>query len=264
MTPAVSFEAFRGAAMAKRPALAVVLGSGLGDLAGRLAGPLRLPLAAVPGLAEAGVPGHRGCLALGNWAGCRVLLYEGRLHFYEGHPWERIEALIGAAAELGARRLLLTNAAGGIRESLRPGSLMVVRSQIDATRPYWWRRPAAPSSSDSLAALVHAAGQRAGVALQEGTYVQVTGPCYETPAEVRALRSAGADAVGMSTAREVEAARALGLGVAAVSGIANRAAGLGEGPLSHEEVLAGSRALRNDLAALVDALLPLIPPGGPP
>src|SRR5262249_58482206 len=120
--------------------VARVLGSGMGGVA-RLTPSRRLPFGDIPGLGATSVAGHRGRLTLGEWAGRRVLLFEGRLHYYEGHPWERVTLPVRTAARLGARALLLTNAAGGIRDDLGPGSLMALRDHVEWTRPYCWREP---------------------------------------------------------------------------------------------------------------------------
>jgi purine-nucleoside phosphorylase len=263
MSTLVSFGAFAEAARAARLDAALVLGSGMGSAARRLRPSCAVPFAEVPGLPAAGVAGHKGCLALGEWAGRRVLLFEGRAHFYEGHTWDEVTAPALLAASLGARVLLLTNAAGGIHDALGAGSLMAVRDHVEWTRPYCWRlagpgalgppRPA-PYSSRLLGLLGAAAGA-AGVGLRPGVYAAVTGPCYETPAEVRALRAWGADAVGMSTAREVQAGCDAGLECAAVSCITNRAAGLSGGPLTHEEVLATAAAQSDRLADLLEEFL---------
>ncbi|MEO2092116.1 MAG: purine-nucleoside phosphorylase [Gemmataceae bacterium] len=225
-----AFDRFRSAAAAVRPTAAVVFGSGLAAAASSAFTPVAtVPYADIPGMAPPGVAGHRGELAVGHWAGVPVAVGFGRVHFYEGHPWERVTRLVRVMAELGVRRLILTNAAGGIRDDLNPGDLMTIRGhlklldagQITAlavgprhTNPYPLLAPDLPS----------------------GIYAALTGPCYETPAEIRALRAMGADAVGMSTAVEAEAAAELGLAVAGVSCITNKAAGLGNGPLSHREV----------------------------
>src|SRR5205823_46583 len=203
---------------------------------------------------------------LGDWAGRRVLVFEGRLHHYEGHPWDVVVRPIQTAAALGALVAVLTNAAGGIAEHLPPGSLMLIRDHIEWTRPYCWRHPGpgglgpprpSPYSAPLRAGLVRAAAAL-GFELPEGTYAAVTGPSYETPAEVRALRACGADAVGMSTAREAARAAALGLECAAVSCVTNRAAGLSCGPITHEEVLATAATRGDRLADLIEALLRLV------
>jgi purine-nucleoside phosphorylase len=180
-----------------------------------------------------------------------VLMFEGRLHYYEGHSWRKVVLPMVMAKNLGVGHLVLTNAAGGIHEALTPGRLMAIRDHIEWTKPNCWRRgdlvhqgSARPSPySNRLHSIVQEAAQLLGEDLHFGTYAAVTGPSYETPAEIRALRSLGADAVGMSTTREVQTACDAGLECLAISCITNRAAGLGAGTINHGEVLthAGSR-----------------------
>lgn len=263
MSTLLDFAAFAEAARAARPDAAFVLGSGLGPAARRLRDACAVPFGEVPGLPAAGVAGHKGRLTLGEWAGRRALVFEGRVHFYEGHAWHDVTAPVRTAALLGARVLLLTNAAGGIRDDLAPGSLMAIRDHVEWTRPYCWRLPGpgAPGPprpspyAPRLLGLLGEAAAAAGVGLREGVYAMVTGPCYETPAEIRALRAWGADAVGMSTAREIQAGCDAGLECAAVSCVTNRAAGLGGGPLSHEEVLTTAAAQSERLADLLEEFL---------
>lgn len=248
------------------PDVVLILGSGMGPVAGRLRQSNSVPFTEVPGLPAAGVAGHRGRLSLGEWAGCRVLIFEGRLHFYEGHPWEQVARPIQTAAGLGVRCAVLTNAAGGIADHLLPGGLMVLRDHLDLTRPWWWRFPGPgglgperPSPySPRLRNLLVRAGVAAGVDLPEGLYAALTGPSYETPAEIRALRACGAGAVGMSTAREVEAGVAAGLECAALSCITNRAAGLSGGKLDHREVLDVAAALSTRVAEVLEKFLHLL------
>ncbi len=245
------------------PAAVLVLGSGMGAVARRLEGALAVPFGEVTGLPAVSVAGHGGRLALGEWAGVRVLVYEGRLHHYEGHGWDVVTRPVRVAAELGARVALLTNAAGGIADGLGPGSLLALRDHLEWTWPYWWRRPGPgglggdrPSPySPRLLDLLGSAAASLGFDLPRGVYASVPGPCYETPAEIRALKAWGADAVGMSTAREIQAAADAGLECAAVSCITNRAAGLSGAPLSHEEVLATAAAASARLTDLVEAFL---------
>jgi purine-nucleoside phosphorylase len=245
------------------PALALVLGSGMGDVVRPLTPLLSVPFADVPGLGASTVAGHRGRVTLGDWGGRRVLVFEGRLHFYEGHPWEQVVLLVRVAHQLGARTLLLTNAAGGIHDALGPGSLMAIRDHIEWTRPYCWRLPgpgavgaARPSPyAPRLLDLLAQAARAQRIELHTGVYAALTGPCYETPAEIRALKVWGADAVGMSTAREIQVGDELGMKCAAVSCITNRAAGLSDGPLNHEEVLATAAAQAERLGRLLDAFL---------
>jgi purine-nucleoside phosphorylase len=257
------FNALAESCQRRPPRAAIVLGSGLGSVAQRLEKALTVPFTEVPGLPTSSVVGHAGRLALGDWYGRRVLVFEGRLHHYEGHPWEVVVRPIRTAAALGAPLAILTNAAGGIAENLSPGSLMLIRDHIEWTRPYCWHQPGpgglgparpSPYSAPLRTALVRAAAA-AGIELSEGIYAAVTGPSYETPAEIRALRACGADAVGMSTAREVQAGTEAGLECAAISCITNRAAGLSAEPLHHEEVLAMAAAQSDRLAQLLERFL---------
>jgi purine-nucleoside phosphorylase len=243
------------------PRVALVLGSGLGGLAEHIRADAVLPYPEVPGLSAPSVDGHGGRLILGEWAGQRVLVFAGRLHRYEGHAWRRVVQPVHVAHELGAEMLILTNAAGGIRADLTPGTLLLLRDHIDATSAGWWRcaagidaRPPSPYSVTLFARLL-AAARHAGQELAAGLYAQVTGPCYETKAEIRALRACGADAVGMSTAREVEAAAKLGMRCAAISCITNRAAGLCDGPIQHEEVLDAGAKFAARLTPLLHGFL---------
>src|SRR2546422_9228840 len=186
------FADLRDAARRPPPQLAVVLGSGLSVVARRLQQADSVPYKDVPGLAPTTVAGHKGCLTLGNWAGRRVLVFEGRLHYYEGHPWAAVTLPVQIAHQLGARILLLTNAAGGIHAALGPGSFMVVRDNIEWTRPHAWRQPGpgalgpARSSpySPRLIALLQQAARGVGLDLLAGVYAQVTGPSYEARAEI--------------------------------------------------------------------------------
>jgi purine-nucleoside phosphorylase len=259
------FASLTEAAEARKPQVALILGSGLSKLAERLKVSVAVAFSQIPGLVPTSVAGHEGRLSLGDWAGKRLLVFEGRLHFYEGHSWATVTRPVSIAKSLGAQNLLLTNAAGGIRPSLAPGSLMLVRDHLEWIRPYCWRSsgpgglgPDRPSPySSRLLGILKAAGRKLDQELPEGTYAAMTGPNYETPAEIRALAKCGADAVGMSTAREIEAGRDLGLECAAISCITNRAAGLGS-PIHHEEVLATAAATCERLADLIEAFLELL------
>jgi purine-nucleoside phosphorylase len=185
-----------------------------------------------------------------------VLAFAGRLHAYEGHPWQRVLRPVHVAHELGAEVLLVTNAAGGIRDDLNAGNLLAIHGHLDWTHPNGWKQPAnARPYSPRLIAQLQRAAAELGIALPSAVYAQVTGPSYETHAEVRALRAAGAAAVGMSTAREVQAGCDLGMECAALSCITNKAAGLGAGPVNHEEVLATAAASRTALTILIEAFL---------
>jgi purine-nucleoside phosphorylase len=217
----------------------------------------------VPGLTTTSVVGHTGCLTLGEWGSKRVVLFEGRLHHYEGQPWRSVIQPIQIAHFLGARILLLTNAAGGIHDALGPGSLMAIRNHLEWTRPFCWRHagqgcqglPQPSPYSTRLRHVLTEAAQELGFDLASGIYAAVTGPCYETPAEIRALKTWGADAVGMSTAREIQAGYDAGMECAAVSCITNRAAGLSAGPINHEEVLRTAAAQAERLSELLHECL---------
>lgn len=231
---------------------------------GRLSNARQVPFLDLPGLSGATVPGHKGCLLLGDWADIPVLVFSGRLHGYEGHGWRSVVQPMHIASELGIRTLVLTNAAGGIRADLLPGTLMVLASHLDWTGPNGWRDQVAgaicPSPFDaSLRERLQGAARSLGFELPAGVYAQVTGPCYETKAEIRALRACGADAVGMSTAREAQAAFDLGMRCAAISCITNRAAGLSAGPIHHDEVLDVAGRLRDRLARLFEEFLRTTP-----
>ncbi len=255
-----AYAALTAAAVAAPPVAALVLGSGMGSAIERLSRRQSVPFLEVPGLASPSVPGHEGRLTWGEWAGQPVLVFEGRLHFYEGHPWRSVVAPIQTAAFLGAKVIVLTNAAGGIRDDLQPGALMAIREHVEWTRPDCWRNPNVDASpySPRLRRLIERAAQARGTTLHEGVYAAVTGPSYETPAEIRALKAWGADVVGMSTAREARAACDLGLECTALSCVTNRAAGLSAGPIHHDEVLHTAAAQAGRLTDLLEAFVRLL------
>jgi purine-nucleoside phosphorylase len=263
LAPSPGFAALVEAARSFPPEVALVLGSGMSDVARSLAVWQSVSFGEVPGLSPASVAGHRGRLSLGDWAGKRALVFEGRLHHYEGHSWRDVLIPVQTAHALGAGLLLMTNAAGGIHDLLGAGSLMAIRDHIEWTRPYCWRQPGpggvgpprvSPYSARLLQLLLDS-GCELGTPLHQGTYAALTGPNYETPAEIRALKAWGADAVGMSTAREVQAGHDLGMECAAVSCVTNRAAGLGPGAINHGEVLTTAATQIPRLAALVGEFL---------
>lgn len=241
--------------------VAFVLGSGLGLFAERIQRARSIPYADLDGLPKSGVPGHAGRLVVGEIGGVRVLAQQGRVHLYEGWSEHEVTRAVRAFAALGVRVLVLTNAAGGIRTGFRPGTLMRIRDHLNLQG----RSPLAPRErgfgspwDEAAGAALDAAARSARVELESGVYAGLLGPTYETPAEVRMLRWMGADAVGMSTVAEALAARASGMRVAGVSCITNLAAGLGEGPLSHEEVIdVGKRAAQAFSTLLESAAQPL-------
>src|SRR5262249_39874092 len=214
----------------------------------------------VPGLVPATVHGHPGRLAVGVWGTAPALLFRGRLHFYEGHRWDVVTGTVRVAADLGVKAIIRTNAAGGIHPSLGPGNLMALRGHIKLIGPDAWREVAkgeglASPYSPRLVRVMQDREAAAGRELRAGVYAALTGPSYETWAEIRALAACGADAVGMSTAMEAEAAAALGLEVAAISCITNKAAGLSDGPLDHQEVLDNAKLAVERLGGILQHLI---------
>jgi purine-nucleoside phosphorylase len=225
----------------------VVLGSGLGRFADTLGGAVKIPYAEVPHLRPPSVAGHSGSLCFGTVGDTSVACLQGRVHLYEGHPVDDVVFGCRLLAALGCRVVLLTNAAGGIGEGLRPGTLMLVLDHLNLTG----RNPlvGGPNFVDltyaydiEVAEAARAAARDAAVSLAEGVYAGLLGPSYETPAEIRMLRALGAHAVGMSTVMETIALRALGVRVGAMSCITNFAAGLSQIVLDHHDVQATARA----------------------
>jgi len=244
------------------PAAGLVLGSGWGAAVETMRVRTEIPFSQLPCLGAPQVEGHRGRLLLADCNGTDVLVFQGRRHWYEGVGWEPIAFPVHVFGALGARRILLTNAAGGIREDLQPGGFMVIDDHINAMGvnpltgphdPAWG--PRFPDQSEvystALRDALAAAAASLGEDLAHGTYLAASGPTYETPAEVRAYSTMGADAVGMSTVPEAILANAAGFEVAAVSCITNRAAGVGASALSHEEVVAVTRDCAPRMQTLV-------------
>jgi purine-nucleoside phosphorylase len=242
-----------------------ILGSGLGFLADAVTSPLSIPFAEVPGFPSAAVAGHAGRLVYGEIEGRRVLLQAGRFHFYEGHAPETVVAPVRLAAALGAKTLLVTNAAGGVNPAFGPGTLMLIEDHLNlmgrnplvggvvSGEP---RFPDMTAAYDpELRALAQTCAARLKIQLEAGVYAAVSGPSYETPAEVRMIGRLGGDAVGMSTVPEVIVARAVGLRVLGISLITNPGAGISPTPLSHAEVLEAGAAAAPRMEALVREIL---------
>lgn len=230
-----------------RPKLAFVLGSGFHGTAEELVAGAEVSYARLPGFPKPGVSGHAGKLLIGRLGGTPVMVLSGRAHFYEGHSMDAVTFAVRALASYGIRTLLLTNAAGGMNRRFRAGDFMVIRDHINLMGVNPLRGPAfkdLPRFVDLTCAydlrlrrLLARAGRAAGLKLHSGVYLAVSGPSYETPAEIRAFGKLGADAIGMSTVPEAIVARQCGLKVAAVSCITNLAAGRSREALSHTEVL---------------------------
>lgn len=250
------------------PRVGIVLGSGLGALEGAVSEGDTVPFDDVPGFPRPTVEGHAGRYVAGKLGGVEVLLQCGRFHLYEGHPADLVAAPVRLAAELGVQALVLTNAAGGIRPSLEPGDLVVLRDHLNfqGTSPLVGpvrdgdaRFPDMSTAYDQqLRRLALEVAEESGERLQEGVYAAMLGPQYETPAEVRMLGSLGADVVGMSTVPEVITARASGIRCLAFSVVSNKAAGLVPGPIHHEEVIEGGHAASARLVELLRRLVPRI------
>ena len=253
------------------PELGIVLGSGLGGLADDVEDAVAIPFADLPGWPAATAPGHVGRLLLGTLAGRPVVMLQGRFHMYEGHDPGLVIQPVLLFKALGARIVVLTNAAGGLDPSFGPGTLMVMRDHINLTG----RSPLIGPNADELGprfpdlvdawsprlrTALHAAAAAEGVHFEEGIYVGLTGPTYETPAEVRMLAGLGAHAVGMSTVLECIAARWVGLEVCGVSLVTNAGAGYTGEPLTHEEVLESGREAGPRLARVIRRFVADLPP----
>jgi len=243
-----------------RPKVALVLGSGLGGFADACKKKFELSYASVPGLPESKVPGHAGKFVGAELGGVPLLLAVGRVHFYEGHSARQVAAHVRLMAGLGPEILVLTNAAGTLHPDFSPGGWMMLNDHLNLTA-------ASPLSGGpnffdmsevydgDLRSIFRRRAQELGIGLHEGVYACLPGPQYETPAEIRMLRTLGADAVGMSTVFEAIQARALGLRVAAFSCLTNWAAGITSAPLSHQEVMETGRSAASVLGRLLDSAL---------
>ena len=244
------------------PEIGIVLGSGLGDFARLVDRKAEVSYASLPGFPVSTVAGHAGKLIFGYVRAVPVVVMQGRVHYYEGYSMNEVVAPIRLMGLLGAKKLLLTNAAGGVNTSFTPGDLMLVTDHISAFVPSPLRGenpqelgPRFPDMSrvydEEMGRAVLEAGEKLGESLQQGVYLQWQGPNYETPAEIRMFRTLGADAVGMSTVCEAIAARHMGLRVCAVSCITNMACGILPQPLSHEEVQQTADRVKDKFQALV-------------
>jgi len=247
-----------------RPVVGLVLGSGLGALADRLEGAVSIPYEEIPEFPAVSVAGHAGRLVMGTLGGVPVAVMQGRVHAYEGWSAEDLTFGVRLLAAIGVRALLVTNAAGAVNPALAPGDLARITDQLNLTglNPLTGPNderigPRFPDMTEpydpQLGALLDASAARLGIPLGTGVYAGVAGPSYETPAEIRMLRTLGADLVGMSTVLEVIAARHAGIRVAAVSLVTNLAAGLAGKPLLHADVLAAGEGARDRVTRLATA-----------
>ena len=243
--------------------LGILLGSGWGESLKLDNVIVRIPYADIPGLGASTVKGHAGEFVFCERAGKRIAVWCGRRHFYEGAGWEPVVLPIEILRRMGAASVLLTNASGGINPVLRPGDFVIVRDHINTAglnpltgphREEWGER--FPDMTEvynrRLAELLHASANRLSLRAMDGVYAYAPGPCYETPAEINAYKTWGADVVGMSTVPEAVFANACGMTVAGLSLVANLAAGISRRPLDHEEVIRASNAAKASMSALLD------------
>lgn len=249
----------------RKPRVAIVLGSGLGSVAEAVQSAIRIPYRDIPGFPEPGAPGHKGELVAGTLEGVPLLVQSGRFHLYEGHAADVAALPTRVFARLGVETLIVTNAAGGIRHTFRPPTLMLIADHVNLM----FRNPLVgpvvegdqrfPDMSDpydaGLRATARAVAHAAGIPLEEGVYAALLGPSFETPAEIRMLERLGADAVGMSTVPEVIAARARGMRCLGFSSVTNAAAGLSAQKLSHVEVLEAGARVAGQLERVIRGVL---------
>ena len=252
--------------VSETPRIGVILGSGLGDIAGRIENKTEIPYGQIPHFARSTAPGHKGQLVFGTLNGVTVLCMQGRLHFYEGHPMDTIIFPIRVMKLLGVQTLIVTNAAGGVNKGYQVGDLMLIQDHINflGTNPLIGpnMQEFGPRFCDMsytytprLREIAKKTAARLNIPLQEGVYLACTGPSFETPAEIRAFRTLGADAVGMSTVPEVIAASHCGMEVLAFSLITNMAAGVLDQKLTEEEVIVIGRRQGTVLQSLVLEIL---------
>lgn len=249
----------------RAPEIAITLGSGLGDLADHLVDAVQIPYGEIPHFPVSTVAGHKGQFVVGKLKGREVLCMQGRFHYYEGYDLKQVTLPVRVMKLLGISTLIVTNAAGGINTGFRPGNLMLIEDHLNLTG----ENPLIGENLEVFGdrffdmtvaydaeyrALAERLAAELNIPLQKGVYAWLTGPNYETPAEIRYLRAIGADAVGMSTVPEVLVARHSGLRVCGISCITNLAAGMGDGLLSHEEVKETADRVKVDFIRLVTAL----------
>jgi len=252
-----------------KPAVAIVLGSGLGGFADEMTDAVRISYNDIPHFARSTAVGHAGQLVLGNIGAWPVVVMQGRVHLYEGYPVHSVVFPMRVFSRMGVRAVILTNAAGGINLEYGQGRLVVIKDHINLQGQNPLVGPEDPNLglrfidmteaySKSYRQIALEAGKRLGIPLGEGVYAAVLGPSYETPAEKRFLRTIGADLVGMSTVPEVIVARQMGIKVLAISCVTNMAAGTTDAPINHEEVLEIGRKISGQFKALLRDVIPVI------
>jgi len=258
-----------------KPTLGIILGSGLGGFASQVENAVTIPYHEIPNFPQSTVEGHEGKLVLGSIAGVNVAVMQGRVHAYEGYSMAEVTFPARVLGMLGCQALIVTNAAGGINKDYGEGGLVCISDHINLTglnaalgpnEPRFGTRPGTglrffdmtTAYSPRLRQIAHAEAGRQNIPLPEGVYLAVLGPSYETPAEIRAFRTLGADLVGMSTVHEVIVARHMGVEVLGLSLVTNMAAGVLDQVINHEEVMEIGRRVEAQFTALVKALIPQI------
>lgn len=248
------------------PEIGLILGSGLGVLAEQIRQPIILPYVDIPGFPVSTVEGHAGQLVLGELCGKKVVVMQGRFHYYEGYSMDKVTFPVRVMKLLGAEKIVVTNAAGSVNESFKPGDLMLITDHINlmGTNPLIGANeprfgPRFPDMSEAyneeLRYLAKKIARKQGLDLKEGIYVGNTGPTYETPAEVRMARVMGGDAVGMSTVPEVIVARHCDMKVLGISCLTNMAAGILDQPLSHDEVIETTEKVKESFLRFVKEIV---------
>ena len=250
-----------------KPALAIILGSGLGNFASHVENPTTIPYADIPHFPQSTVEGHSGKLVLGTIAGIPIAVMQGRVHAYEGYSMAQVTFPTRVLGLLGVSQLIVTNAAGGINTRYGQGAIVAISDHINLTGTNAALGPNDPrfgqrffdmstAYSPTLRKLAINEAAKQNWTLDEGVYLAVLGPSYETPAEIRAFRTLGADLVGMSTVHEVIIARHMGLEVLGLSVVTNMAAGVLDEPINHEEVMDTGRRIEGQFTSLLKALIP--------
>jgi purine-nucleoside phosphorylase len=263
----MSAETFLKSRLAVNPQVAVVLGSGLGAIAGAVQNSVTVPYAEIPGWPRSTAIGHAGMLVGGMFEGVPAVVLAGRAHLYEGYSAEDVVFGVRVLKQLGVKCLVMTNASGGINTAFRAGQLVLISDHINllGQNPLTGPNdeclgPRFPDMTEAYSKkcreVARAAGREMNLELPEGVYAAVPGPCYETPAEIRYLRTIGADLVGMSTVPEVIAANHLGMRVLGISCVTNAAAGVLDRKLDHAEVLAAGESMKGTLTELLRRVVP--------
>jgi purine-nucleoside phosphorylase len=257
------------------PQIGIILGSGLGAFASQVQGAIAIPYAEIPHFPQSTVAGHSGRLVLGTIGGVPVAVMQGRVHAYEGYAMDQVTFPTRVLGLLGCRTLIVTNAAGGIRANIPQGSLVAISDQINLSGTNAALGPnesrfaciagagqrffdMSTAYSVALRKLAHAEAERQNIPLSEGVYLAVLGPSFETPAEIRAFRTLGADLVGMSTVHEVIVARHMGIDVLGISLVTNMAAGVTGEVIDHADVMEVGRRVERQFTGLLTALVPQI------